>query len=343
MAALRYDDRGQVEATDLMKPPAWSGNFWGPSAWRARLTGELPPLPTNTAMAQVRRWGLRILRDGDIVFRLGDARLVHGIVPASLYVAKATASPFSHTGIVAVEDGTAMVYDCSGAGVQRQPFEVWMLDCVGAFGVKRLKAEHRRHIPGVIQFCRKAYEQQVPFDYHFRLDDSAFYCLELTEKAFRSQGLMLSEPVRIGDWEYLGRYPLTALMMLRFTGLALQEPIPIEQPTYLPGNERQGVWASPYLETVVGPEPKYIVKEAPRKPGAAHVWRDIELFSLAGRNIRSSYHELPIRFLGRLAIQARDSGLLSLPADLSRLQSTAQNDYQSRQTSAHAGETARQN
>ena len=43
-----------------------------------------------------------------------------------------------------------MVYDCSSPGVQRQPFEVWMLDCVGSMGVKRLKPEHRRHIPGVI-------------------------------------------------------------------------------------------------------------------------------------------------------------------------------------------------
>ena len=86
-----------------------------------------------------------------------------------------------------------------------------MLDCVGAMGVKRLKPEHRRHIPGVIGYCRKVFEQQVPFDYEFRLDDAAFYCLELTEKAFRSQGLALSEPVRIGDWENLTSYPLTAL------------------------------------------------------------------------------------------------------------------------------------
>ena len=63
----------------------------------------------------------------------------------------------------------------------------------------------------MLGFCRAAFERQVPFDYGFRMDDNEFYCLELTEKAFRSQGLALSEPVRIGDWEYLSNFPLTAL------------------------------------------------------------------------------------------------------------------------------------
>ena len=154
-------------------------------------------------MTRWRDQGRSVLREGDIVFRMGDARALRGMFPLSLFIAKATGSAFSHTGIVAIEDGSPVVYDCSSPGVQRQPFEVWMLDCVGSMGVKRLKPEHRRHIPGVLAFCRKAFERQVPFDYEFHPDDSALYCLELTEKAFRSQGLALSESVRIGDWEHL--------------------------------------------------------------------------------------------------------------------------------------------
>ena len=138
-----------------------------------------------------RSWGRRVLREGDIVFRLGDARTLRGLFPLSQFIAKASGSPFSHTGIVAVEDGSPVVYACSSAGVERQPFEVWMLDCVGALGVKRLEPEYRRHIPGVIGYCRSKFEQQVPFDYGFHLDDSALYCLEPTEYAFRSQGLAL--------------------------------------------------------------------------------------------------------------------------------------------------------
>ena len=138
-----------------------------------------------------------MLREGDIVFRLGDARILRGSFPLSLFIARASGSPFSHTGVVAIEDGFPVVYDCSSEGIQLQPFEVWMLDCVGAFGVKRLKADQRRHIPGVIGYCRKVFELQLPFDNEFRLDDKSLYCVEMTEKAFRSQGLAF--PSRSGS------------------------------------------------------------------------------------------------------------------------------------------------
>ena len=94
----------------------------------------------NAAMMRSSSWGRNVLRDGDIVFRLGDARTLGGTFPLSRLIAKATGSLFSHTGIVAIEDGSPVVYDCSSDGVQRQPFEVWMLDCVGAMAVKRLEA-----------------------------------------------------------------------------------------------------------------------------------------------------------------------------------------------------------
>src|SRR5271166_2864598 len=81
-----------------------------------------------------------------------------GMVPLSRFIARATGSPFSHTGIVVIEDGSPVVYDCSNAGVQRQPFEVWMLDSLGALGVKRLKPEHRERMTGVIDYCRAVFE-----------------------------------------------------------------------------------------------------------------------------------------------------------------------------------------
>jgi hypothetical protein len=295
LIALWNYEQGAAEATDWMRPATWTGNFWGPAATRARLTGELPPLPTNAAMARWVNWGRSVLRDGDIVFRLGDARALRGVFPLSQFIAKATGSPFSHTGIVAVEDGSPVVYDCSSAGVQRQPFEVWMLDCVGALGVKRLKLEHCRRIPGVIGYCRAKYEQQVPFDFGFHMDDAALYCVELTEKAFRSQGMALSEPVRIGDWEHLTGYPLTVLAIQYGTGLVLDRPITTEQAVYLPGNERQGVWASPLLETVVGPELKRTWKAIPSPDGRLSLRGDLELALFAAGELRRSYAVLPVR------------------------------------------------
>ncbi len=98
-------------------------------------------------------------------------RIMRGSFPLSLFIARASGSPFSHTGVVAIEDGSPVVYDCALEGIQRQTFEVWMLECVGQIGVKRLKAEQHHRIPGVVEYCRKVYDQQVPFDSEFRMDN----------------------------------------------------------------------------------------------------------------------------------------------------------------------------
>jgi hypothetical protein len=261
-------------------------------------------------MARWCAWGRKQLRDGDIVFRLGDARVVRGKVALSRFIARATGSPFSHTGIVAIEDGLTFIYDCSSEGVQRQPFEVWMLDSLGPLGVKRLKANHRGRIPGVIQYCRAAFERQVPFDFGFRMEDDSLYCLELTEKAFRSQGLALSKPVRIGDWEYLTSFPLTALLIPPVTGQVLDRPITLEQLVYLPGNERHGIWASPFLETAFAPDPKVFQDAVPGEPGRLTLRGDVDLLVFTYGELRRSYDQLPARLLGDLVLRMRASGTL---------------------------------
>ena len=310
MIALARFEQGAAEATDWMKPPSWSGNYWGPAATRARDTGLLPRLPSIPEMVRWDRWGREVLRSGDIVFRLGDARVVRGMVPLSRFIARATGSPFSHTGIVAIEDGSPVVYDCSSPGLQRQPFEIWMLDSQGPLGVKRLKLEHRERIAGVIAYCRTAYERQVPFDSGFRMDDDSLYCLELTEKAFRSEGLALSEPVRIGDWEYLVSFPLTAFLIPPVSGLVLDRPITLEQPVYLPGNEQHGVWASPLLETVIGPAPKAFQDAIPGEPGRLNVRGDLDLLAFAFYEVRRSYDQLPARLFSELVLHMRVRGPL---------------------------------
>ncbi|MDR3622328.1 MAG: YiiX/YebB-like N1pC/P60 family cysteine hydrolase [Paludisphaera borealis] len=310
MIALATHEPGAAEATDWMKPPTWSGNYWGPEATHARSVGSLPPLQSNPEMGSWQRWGREVLRQGDIVFRLGDARVMRGLVPLSRFISHATGSPFSHTGVVAIEDGSPVVYDCSSAGVQRQPFEVWMLDSLGSLGVKRLKPEHRERIAGVIEYCRSAFERQVPFDNGFRMEDDSFYCLELTEKAFRSQGLALSEPVRIGDWEYLASFPVTAMLIPPVSGMMLGRPITLEQTVYLPGNERNGVWASPLLETVSGPTPKVFQEAAALEASRLNMRGDLDVLVFTFWEVRRSYTQLPARLLCDLVLQMRARGPL---------------------------------
>ena len=180
-----------------------------------------------------------------------------------------------------------------------------MLDCVGPLGVKRLKAEYRDRIPGVLGFCRNVFEQQVPFDYEFRMDDSKLYCLELTEKAFRSEGLALSKPVRIGDWEDLVHYPLTAFALTRLSRLTLDQPITLDQPVYVPGNDHSGVWASPLLETVFSSAPKPGKAAANRQGSGLTLRGDFSLVLFVAAELRRSYSELPVRWLCDVVLTTR--------------------------------------
>ena len=97
--------------------------------------------------------------------------------------------------------------------------------------------------------CRDGFEQQVPFDYDLAIDDRAFYCVEMTEKAFRNAGLTLSEPVRWATWRTSTSSRSACWSSLKLTSLKL------DQRVFFPGNERHGIWSSPLLVTVYPPTP----------------------------------------------------------------------------------------
>lgn len=244
-----------LEPTDHLAPPGWKGNPWGPVATRAREAGEIPPVPISPLMAKWQSWGKAVLKDGDIVFRRGNAHVLFGQFPFSKWLANASGSVYSHTGIVAIEDGEPVIYDTTYRSARRQPFHVWILDNVGPIGVKRLKAEQQTHVPQVLAYCRKVFAEQPPFDFELSLDDSALYCLEMTEKAFRAADVTLSQPIAIGDMENISRYPTVVFMFQAVTPWVLKKGLSLDQPIFLPGNERHGIWASPLLETVYPPTP----------------------------------------------------------------------------------------
>jgi Permuted papain-like amidase enzyme, YaeF/YiiX, C92 family len=236
-----------LEPTDRLVPPGWHGNPWGPEASRARKSGEIPPLPITPEMAKWDRWGKANLRDGDILFRRGNATVLRGFFPFSRFLASISGSQFSHTGIAAIEDGEPVVYDITKAGVRRQPLSIWVLDNAGPFGAKRVKPELAGYAAKAVVFCRHLYETQPPFDFELKIDDKAFYCIEMTEKAYRNNGLPLADPVLLGDMENVTKYPFTVFAFLQFSGLTL------DQPVYFPGNDRHGIWSSKHLLTVYAP------------------------------------------------------------------------------------------
>ena len=260
--AVNADDN---ESTDRVIP-GWQGNPWGPAATAAREAGTLPPFEETPEMAQWESWARETLRDGDILFRMGDARILFGYFPFSRFLARASGSKFSHTGVVAIEDGVPMVYDTTKSGVRRMPVRVWIMDNVGPMAVKRLRPEFQEKVPEVLAFCRRVYEQQVPFDYELGLDDTSFYCVEMTEKAFRAAGLPLSEPVRLGDMERAWRFPVQIVILQYVSRWVLRHPLSLEQPVYFPGNERHGIWSSPKLMLIYPPTIAPLASTTATKP-----------------------------------------------------------------------------
>jgi len=241
--------------TERMTPSGWQGNFWGPKATQARREGSLPPISKTAQMQRWDRWGREVLKTGDILFRLGDARLLHGYFPMSRFYANTSNSKFSHTAIVSFEDEAEgpVVYDTTRTSVARQPFSVWVLDNVGSIGLKRLRPEYQPRIPKIIEYLHRIYKSQPPFDYELALDDQALYCVEMTEKAFRSAGLPLSEPVRLGDMERAAEKPIPMFVIMYASRFFLDRPLSFEHPVYFPGNEHHGIWSSSKLETIVPP------------------------------------------------------------------------------------------
>ncbi len=251
--ALIINAPHEAEMTERMVPPGFQGNYWGPEATKARHEGKMPPIVATPHMARWDRWGRQVLRDGDILFRMGDARLAHGYFPMSRFLANVSNSKFSHTGVVAIEEEGPVVYDTTRTGVARQPFCVWVLDNVGWIGVKRLRPEHAEAIPKVTGYCRRVFNEKVPFDYELSDDDEVLYCVEMTEKAFRAAGIELSKPVRLGDMERAPEFPLCIFGLGLASHYFLKRPFTFETAVYFPGNERHGIWSAKQLRTIVPP------------------------------------------------------------------------------------------
>ena len=171
----------------------------------------------------------------------------------SRWLANCSNSPFSHTGIVSIEEDGPVVYDTTRTGVARQPFAVWILDNIGWFGVKRLRPEYRSAVPKVVAYCHKVFDEQLPFDYELSDDDKALYCVEMTEKAYRAAGVKLSDPVKVGDFERAPEFPITMIGLGIASKFQLERPLTADTLVYLPGNERHGIWSAKQLMIVVPP------------------------------------------------------------------------------------------
>lgn len=171
-----------------------------------------------------------VLRDGQIIVTEsgGPASMLMSLVPDSFY-------PFSHIGIIAVEQGEAVVYEARGTykATPGTPADDWFLD---TNGIRRLTVE--QHLeneeyaavyeppPGtnasdVVAFVRRHYEAQTPFDPYFDHDTAdRLYCAELVHDALVAGGWRGIEPVPI-------QANASLRAVLSWWGFRMQEILPV--------------------------------------------------------------------------------------------------------------------
>jgi hypothetical protein len=226
-------------------PRSWRKNHpWGPQANELRAQGQLAYRKCTPQLNYWAEFARQHIEDGDIVFRRGRSCLMP-VFDVSKLLAHISDSPYSHCGIAHWEGDSVWIYDMEDEGFRKQPFEIWMLDVVDdLLAIKRLPESARGCIPQVLSFCEEHYHQHIKFDMSLRLDDEAFYCTEMVEKAYRSAGIKLSDPVPICCLPNYSDYPVLAAILPRLTRIRLEEPV------FAIGNESYGIFSSPCLETV---------------------------------------------------------------------------------------------
>jgi uncharacterized protein YycO len=155
------------------------------------------------------------LQDGDIVFSGSTSG-------QGAAISKATASPFTHCGIVFKHEGRWMVLEAV------QPVGVTTLEKFMAsadkdtFTARRLKTAVAAE---ALQKARKWATAQVGIDYdlQFSWDDKKLYCSELVWKFFEQAGIELCEPRRFRDYDL--EQPLVKKMIEQRYGSIDQLPM----------------------------------------------------------------------------------------------------------------------
>lgn len=145
-------------------------------------------------------------KTGDILFQDLNS-------PSSGAIKTASDSPYSHCGLVSVENGTAYVIEAVGP-VRKISLDEWIADGGGRYTAARLKKS------GSFDCAVTSAEGYMgrPYDILYEWDDAKIYCSELVYKAFENGcGIELCAlrpfesynlgPVRQAVMERYGRIP----------------------------------------------------------------------------------------------------------------------------------------
>lgn len=211
------------------------------AAWIERLL-----FPKRVAWQQ---WGESHLQTGDLVFTRGNYYVLLGAINFSDFLSTVSQSPFSHVGIVAIEDGQAVVYDISDSGLRSTPFARYVTQSnFEQIAVRRPAPELYSMLPEVLRFVRQKQAAGVTFDRRFELENESLYCSELIVAAFAAGGVEIAEPLPAGELPGLSDVSPWSLTLARIaTGLELTDAV------YTIGNASSGLYGSPLLVECLPP------------------------------------------------------------------------------------------
>jgi hypothetical protein len=173
---------------------------------------------------QARETAPYLLQEGDIVFS-GSVRGQGEAIIA------ATASPYTHCGIVFKKDGRLMVLEAV------QPVGVTTLEDFMSHGrpesftARRMKTTV---VPAAYQKARAWAIAQIGRDYdaRFRWDDRNLYCSEFVWKIYQHAGVELCPPRRFRDYD-LQRPAVRKIIEQRYGGI---ERLPMDEKVVAPSD-----------------------------------------------------------------------------------------------------------
>ena len=201
--------------------------------------------PTLKGKAKVgsQNYGLGSVALAGAQFQSGDIVFQTSLSDQSKAIQAATNSPYSHCGIIFIQQGAPYVFEAVQP-VKLTPLKKWIARGKdGSFVVKRLKNADSVLTPQVLaeMEAEGAKHAGKSYDLTFQWGDEEMYCSELIWKIFeRSASIELCATERLGDFDLL--QPDVAVKLKERFG----ENIPLDEPVVSPG----ALFDSPVLVAV---------------------------------------------------------------------------------------------
>ena len=130
------------------------------------------------------------LQNGDLIFQTTWTS-------QSLAIAFASASPYIHTGIVAVNESGQYSVVQAGLHVTETPLSEWIdQGILRRFTIYRYEGLTPEQGRNIVQQARKY--SGLPYDFYFTFSPEAIYCSELNYRAYNESGVPLATPQKIG-------------------------------------------------------------------------------------------------------------------------------------------------